>query len=61
MQLSHTLRSVMVLNEVLENLVLKLLFDRLAKFLLCDSCIGQGLSAESTIKDFKGERGSITA
>ena len=56
MQLSHTLRSAMILDEALEKIVLKLLFDRLAKFLLCDSCIGQGLSAESTIKDLKGER-----
>ena len=56
MQLSHTLRSAMVLDEALEKIVLKRLFDRLAKLILCDSCIGQGFSAESTIRDLKGER-----
>ena len=56
MQLSHTLRSAVVLDEALEKIVLKLVFDRFAKFLLCDSCIGQGFSAESTIRDLKGER-----
>ena len=47
----------MVVKEVLQKFVLKLLFDRLEKFLSCDICISQGLRAEPTIKDnMKGER-----